>query len=462
MSAEPAETARRVEATERLPPRTKAVYALGDHTINLSLSSLSFFFPWFLTDVAGMRPWLAGLIPLLGRAVDAFTDPAMGRISDLTRWRAGRRRPYLLLGMLPFGAAYAALWWNVPAETESAKFAYYASAYVLYSIAVTVLAIPYLALIPEMTASYQERTSFNAYRAFAAISGTLLAVVTMRPLANVLGDGSQGFAAAGVVYGVWLVVPWILVYAVTFERPGYRRKSQVGFVAGVKLLARQHSYRRLTALFLLGRIAIDLTMAMMIYYFTYWIGRPGDFEITMGIFLVSVMIAFPAWLKVSAKMDKRSVFMWGASLWVLAQTCLVLAQPEWPRIVIFVVAALAGASYAAADMIPWSMLGEVVDEDELASGERREGVYFGFFTFLRKLGGASGVAIALFVLDVSGFVANQPQSEVTLWTIRLLTAALPGVFVLLAIFAARSYPLGRQRHAEILAELARRRHLASQ
>ncbi len=458
MRAEQTEAVPGAEACERLPPRTKAIYALGDHTINLSLSSLSFFFPWFLTDVAGLRPWLAGLVPLLGRAVDAFTDPAMGRISDVTRWRWGRRRPYLLIGMLPFGAAFAALWWNVPAASESARFGYYASTYVLYSLAVTVLSIPYLALIPELTSSYQERTSINAYRAFAAISGTLLAVLTMRPLAAALGGGGPGFAAAGVVYGAWLVLPWILVWLVTFERPEYRRRSQVSFLDGVKLLARHRSYRRLTSLFLLGRIAIDLTMAMMIFYFTYWLGRPGDFEITMGIFLVSVLLAFPAWLRASTRMDKRSVFVWGACFWVLAQASLVLAQPEWPRIVIFVIAALAGASYAAADLMPWSMLGEVVDEDELVSGERREGVYFGFFTFLRKLGGASGVAIALLILDLSGFVANQPQT--TQWAIRLLTGGLPGVFVLLAILAARGYPLGRQRHAEILAELARRRGAA--
>jgi GPH family glycoside/pentoside/hexuronide:cation symporter len=108
-------------------------------------------------------------------------------------------------------------------------------------------------------------------------------------------------------------------------------------------------------------------------------------------------------------------------------------------------------------MIPWSMLGEVVDEDELRCGERREGLYFGLFTFLRKLGGALAVSIGLFVLDLSGFVANQEQSQTTLTTIRVLTAVVPGVFVVLGAWVARGYPLTRARHAEILDALAARR-----
>jgi Na+/melibiose symporter-like transporter len=181
-----------------LPRRIKAIYALGDHTVNLALASLLFLFPYFLTDVVGLRPALAGLVPLAGRIVDAFTDPAMGRFSDLTRLRAGRRRPYFLIGMLPFGASFAALWWNVDATDQSALGAYYITAYVVFSVSSTVLAVPYLALIPEIAASYQERTSLNTYRAVGSILGALLAVVMVRPLAEAFGGGRDGFQWAGL------------------------------------------------------------------------------------------------------------------------------------------------------------------------------------------------------------------------------------------------------------------------
>jgi Na+/melibiose symporter-like transporter len=121
-------------------------------------------------------------------------------------------------------------------------------------------------------------------------------------------------------------------------------------------------------------------------------------------------------------------------------------------------AVLFAAGYAVVDMMPWSMLADVVDEDELRTGERREGIYFGFFTFLRKLGGAVGVALAFLVLDVVGFEqGGGPQSPGVLLTIRSLTAGAPAVFVLLAAWVALGYPIGRARHAEILRELEARR-----
>ncbi|MDX1649465.1 MAG: glycoside-pentoside-hexuronide (GPH):cation symporter [Myxococcota bacterium] len=450
-------------ARERLPRRVKALYGLGDHTINLSLSSLAFFFGYFLTEVAGVRPALAGLIPLIGRAVDAVSDPLMGRLSDATPWKAGRRRPFFLIGMIPFGAAFAALWWNVPAEDPLARFLYYAGAYVVFSLSSTVIAVPYLSLVPELTASYHERTSINAWRATFAILGTLLAVTTLRtlaegPVASALGGRAQGYAGTGLLFGLWMMWPWLVVHRVTWERPELHRPAKEGFLQGVISLARHPAYRSLVGLFILGRIAIDLSTAMFIFYFSFWLGRPDDFEITMGLFLVCVVAAFPVWTRVAAHRDKRTIFLFGAAWWVGSQVFLMLAQPEWPRVAIFFGAALAGVGYAAADMIPWSMLGEVVDEDELRSGERREGIYFGFFTFLRKLGGAVGVALAFLVLDLVGFERGGGEQDATvLLAIRSLTAGAPAVFVLLAAWVALTYPIGRARHDEILRALEARR-----
>jgi sugar (glycoside-pentoside-hexuronide) transporter len=443
-----------------LPFRTKAIYALGDHTVNLALSSLLFLYPFFLTNQMGMRAGLAGLVPLIGRAVDAVSDPLMGRISDATRFRAGRRRPWFLVGMLPFGVLYAMLWADRSGAGEAAQLAYYAGVYAVFVLAMTVLSVPYLALIPEMTRSYQERTSVNAFRAAGAICGTLVAAAGMQPLANAFGGGPSGWAAVGIAAGVYLALPWPFVYRATYERPGFSRPSDEPFFASVRSLARHPAYVRLTGLFLLGRIAIDLASTMFIYYFTYWLGRPEDFGPTLALFLVSVVAALPLWLRVAKYVDKRTIFMLGAASWIGSQLFLLAANPEWPKLWIFVGAAIGGVGYAAADMIPWSMLGEVVDEDELRTGERREGLYFGFFTFLRKLGGAAAVALALGVLDLSGYASDRPQSEATLTTIRVLTAVAPGVFVALGAWVALGYPLTRARHDEILRELRRRTEAA--
>jgi GPH family glycoside/pentoside/hexuronide:cation symporter len=126
----------------------------------------------------------------------------------------------------------------------------------------------------------------------------------------------------------------------------------------------------------------------------------------------------------------------------------------------FVVASLAAIGYAVADLMPWSMLGDVIDEDELVTGDRREGVYVGFFTFLRKLGGASAVLLVGVVLDLSGYAAGDvpkaPQTPFVLETIRVLTSLVPALFLALAIWVALGYPLSRAAHQSILDQLRRR------
>ncbi len=444
-------------AGEALPFRTKFLYAFGDHAINLCLSSLLFLFPAFLTEVAGLRPALAGLVPLIGRFVDAFSDPAMGRISDGIRWKAGRRRPFFLIGMVPLGLAYGSLWWAFPAEGAS-QFAYYATAYALFSLASTVVAVPYLSLIPEMTASYDERTSVNAFRGVGAILGSLLAAGVLPGVVAAFGGGSAGYQSMGIVAGLYVIAPWVLVYAVTFERRDFQRPTETAFFASLGSLIRHRSYMTLMGLFLLGRIAIDMTSSMFLLYFTYHLGRPEDFQWTMFFLLATVAIAIPGWSAVSRRTDKRTIFLFGAAWWIASMLWIYFATPEWPRWVIFVGAMIAGVGYAAADLIPWSMLGEVVDEDELSSGERREGLYFGVFTFLRKLGGALGVAGAYAVLDLAGYVGKgQDPADVPVDWIIAFSTLVPAVFVFLAAIVALGYPLGRERHAEILRELEQRR-----
>jgi Na+/melibiose symporter-like transporter len=133
-------------------------------------------------------------------------------------------------------------------------------------------------------------------------------------------------------------------------------------------------------------------------------------------------------------------------------------DPSWPRFVVLAFAGLSGVGYGVADLMPWSMLGDVIDEDDLQSGERSEGLYAGLFTFLRKLGGALGVALAGAVLDAAGLVrGGGGQSEAALLAIRCLTGIVPIVCLLIAGWIALRYPLGLERHAEIRRMLEERR-----
>lgn len=440
----------------RLTPARKSVYAMGDFTVNTVLVSLSMVYvTYFLTQVAGLRPELAGMVQLVGRGVDAFTDPAMGRLSDLSRWRFGRRRPFFLLGALPFGLTFALLW-TTPGGSQLELFAYYTALYVLLSVSMTVLAVPYLALLPEMALGYDSRTSLHAYRNYGSVFG-ISAAIAFRPLAVALGGGAEGYAMAGVLYGVLVALPWLAVFFVSWERPQFQsRATTLSFREGILLLVRHATFRRLTGLYLASRVTMDIVSAMLILYFTFVLGRSGDFEFTMGLFLTSVLVSLPIWLAISRHTDKSTLFLVGSVWWFVSFGLIYAADPGWPRWLLLALAPIGGIGFAVVDLMAWSMLGEVVDEDDLASGERREGVYNGAFMFVRKLAGSIAVALALAILGWLGFEKGTQQSETVLTAIRLLTTVVPAFFLALAVVFARSYPLGRERHATIVAALEAR------
>lgn len=440
-----------------LPLSLKLIYGLGDHSINVALVALTMILPFYLAEIVGMPIGLAGLVPLVGRSVDALTDVWMGRISDRTTWRAGRRRPYLLIGALPFAGSFAAIWAGPPLGSPALQLAYYGGVYALFSVSMTVVAIPYQALLPEMTDDYQERSSLATFRSVSSILGTFFTLMCFKPLADALGGDVRAWSIAGAFLAVWILLPWLPIHRVTFERPDRAMQSELSVRESFRLLGENASFRRLLGLFTLGRMAIDLPMALFLLYFTYVIGRPEDFEIVMGCFLLSVVVSMPFWLRVARGRDKATIYLFGCVGWVLGLGLLFVNQPDWPLGWTIVFTCLAGCGYSAADMIPWSMVADVADEDEILSGERREGLYVGVFTFLRKLAGALGVALALNVLGWVGFEKGKPADAGVLWTLRAMTALLPIFFVLASAWIARGYPLGRARHGEILVELARRR-----
>jgi sugar (glycoside-pentoside-hexuronide) transporter len=436
----------------------KVAFALGDHTVNLSLSALSLVLFFFLTKVAGLSPLLVGVLAWLARFVDAVSDPLMGRISDQTRWKIGRRRPFFLIGALPFGLFFCLLW-QTPFQAQWSMFAYYTVVYVGLSLSTTVLSVPYMSLIPEMATDYDERTKLNAFRSGAAVIGTAVAAV-MIDFSNQLGGGAEGFARVGAIIAVWLVIVWPLVFKASSEPGEHPPLQQGSFWAGMRSLKSHTNYVRLCAFYLSARISVDVLGLAVPLYLADSMGREGDIGLVLLSMLGVVILSLPFWLRVAKRTDKHNMFAVGCGWFVVCLVAMGLAQPDWPRWTMFVIAGLLGIGYAVADLMPWAMLGEVIDEDELASGARREGIYNGVFTFLRKIGGATAYALAGLALEIVGYGGGEPASPAALTTIRILTTAVPAFFLVAATALALGYPLTRARHAEILDALDERQQAA--
>lgn len=214
---------------------------------------------------------------------------------------------------------------------------------------------------------------------------------------------------------------------------------------------------------------MDLIGFIFLFFFTYCLLREEAFEATFVLLLLAGVASIPFWLRLASRLDKRTVFRIGTAWWMAAQVAFALSGPGWPAWLLVVVGAFAGIGYVVADFMPWSMLGDVVDEDELGSGERREGLYSGFFSFLRKLAGATAVLVGGVALDLAGFVTPLPgqspsevaQPELAVTTIRILTGPVPLVFLGLALWLSRGYGIGAREHARIRAEVAARNGLRS-
>jgi GPH family glycoside/pentoside/hexuronide:cation symporter len=155
----------------KLSRRAKWIYDSGDIAFSLTNTILAVYFAIFLTDVVGLSPGLAAIAIFIGRSWDYINDPLMGHLSDRTRSRWGRRRPFLIFGALPFAASFILLWIHPPWENQILLAGYYALAYVLFDAAFTMINMPYSALTPELTADYDERTSLTSHRMFFSIAG---------------------------------------------------------------------------------------------------------------------------------------------------------------------------------------------------------------------------------------------------------------------------------------------------
>ncbi len=341
---------------------------------------------------------------------------------------------------------------------EAATFVFYLSIYVVNTLCSTVLAVPYMALLPELALGYHERTSMNSFRMAGVVAAILLSAAGMPWLVARFGGGAHGYAWAGALLGIWVALPWLVVHRVSWERPELHTTNTASFKESLARLGRHRSFRLLAVLFVAARIAVDVAGAMLIFYFAYWVGKPEAFSLAMVLMLGGVAVSLPLWMRLARTMDKHRVFILGAAWWCMMLLGIFSYDPSQPIWVVMAFAGLSGIGYGVADLMPWSMLGDVIDEDDLESGERSEGLYAGFFTFLRKLGGATGVAIAGVVLDAAGFVrGGEAQSESALLAIRCLTTLAPIACLVIAGAIALRYPLGVARHSEIARGLARRR-----
>jgi len=448
-------------SSEKLSFWTKAAYAIGDLGESVGPGTIiPFWYLYFLTDVAKLNPALAGMAILMGKIWDAFNDPLMGALTDRTRSRWGRRRPYLLFGALPFGVSFALLWYVPPIQNQILLCLYFALVYMIFDTAFTLIACPYNALIPELTMDHDERTSLVTYRMFVSIlAGLIIAVLLGEVIFPMYPDNEKSaFMMVGIICGATFVIPIWITFLGTREREAFQAEKTPGFMESIRYVLRNREYRYTLTLYLLSWLTVDAAAALFPFFLIYWSGMsPGDSTLVLGVILGSAVIFLPLVLWLSNRLEKKTAYIIATASWAAAMLSILLA-PQGNTAFAFVVAALSGFGVASAHLLPSAMLPDAIEVDELMSGKRQEGIYSGINVFAQKL--ATGIVLGIIgpLLAWSGYVEGaEIQAETAITTIRFLMGLLPAFLLIVACVVAWFYPLTRKRHTEILEALALRR-----
>ncbi|MCA9968720.1 MAG: MFS transporter, partial [Anaerolineales bacterium] len=440
---------------------TKLAFGAGDLGAAIVAAVQGFFLNAFLLDVAGLRPGAAGTIFLLVKIWDSVNDPIIGALTDRTNTRWGRRRPWLLFGAIPFGLAFF-LHWLVPDVSQAGKFWYYLIVALLLDTAFTAVNVPYTALTPELSSDYDERTSLNAYRFSFSILGGMVAAFLHGIIVGAFASPLTGNAVAAAIWAFFIVASALVVFAFTRETQ-FRQETAAapGFFEGLRIVFRNRAFIFVTVIYLLTWLCIQFVQANLLLYTRYWVNAEAQFPFLVLAIQATAFVFLLIWARVSERVGKQRVYYFGATIWIVVELALFFVQPGQVGL-LFGLAALAGAGVSIGYLVPWSMLPDVVELDELQTGQRREGVYYGFFVFLQKLGISLGLAFSNFALELTGYVtpiegAPLPtQPDGVLLALRLFVSVVPAVILLISIPVVMRYPITRERYAEIRAALAQR------
>lgn len=449
-----------MNAPVRLPLRTKLLYSTGDLAVSVPLAILMFFQLYFLTDVARLPPDLAGTAIAVGRLWDAINDPLFGAFADRVRSRFGRRRVLLLFGAVPLGLSFAAMWW-VPPLSPTGLAVYYACVYIVFDTAFTAVHVGHNALTPVLTHDYDERSRLNGWRMGFNVTGALGAIVFVTGLGWTGLDEATRFLWVGLVLGLVSIVPPLVVFATTrhvdVDAP-VRSRDGLGVWQAIRTTVRNGPFVRVMLMYVLSWTAASLLSAVLVYVAKDYFGVPEQANYLVLTTQVCTIASIPLVVRLAARTDKRRAFLVGVSTWALVLLGISALSPDQLGLA-YVLAGLSGFGIATTYVIPWAMIPDVVEYDQIRTGERREGSFYAFASFFQKLGTGAALWAMGQALAAVGYLPGEPGEVVAqpfevLVTYRVLIGPVAATLLGLAMVVVWGYPLSRSRHRALLDELA--------
>ncbi len=411
----------------------------------------------FATDVLLIAPGVIGTIFFLSKVWDAVSDPLVGYWSDRTQSRFGRRKSWLFLSIVPL-VAFSIMLWSPPADLEGGALLGWVIVSVFgFYTAFTIFIVPQMALGVELSPSPHERSRGFAARQVTLTLGMLGAFLFATPM--ILNNPEARANAAtlsttvAIVLGLSLLV---CTWALPPERAALGGRGAESPVAGIRDVLRNPHARLLLLVYFIEVFGIGATSAMTPYLLIY-VTKASDYVGQVFLFFTgATVLAIPFWVWLGRRYERHK--LWRVAMGIQAVGYgMILFQGEG-RVTLMIVSSLVnGFATACGQTLGYSIKGDVIDFDELQTGERKEGVYLAAWNFASKLGTGLMVAFSGWALQISGFVPNVPQSELTLWTIKGMTGGAPLVCLLLGMWIFSRFSLNGAEAERIRDEIESRR-----
>ncbi|WP_461204790.1 MFS transporter [Clostridium sp. DL1XJH146] len=446
--------------------KNKIAYGIGDLYGGGSFLIIGMLYLIFLTDVAKLTPALAGLVIALGKIWDAVSDPLMGYISDHTQSKRGRRKVYFLLGIFPIFITFTLIWIPFRFSSQVTAFIYYLVAYLLFNTVFTMVMVPYNTIAAEMTNDYSTRSSMTGVRmAFSQISALIGALIPLRIVAA-FPDSNKGYIVMAACFGLLFSLPWLLVYKGTWERKHEKIEAiqKKNFVKEIKDFYKtigkalcNRSLKVHTGMYLSAYVPMDIFNALLIYYFTCYLKQPAsNSSLFLGVVLLTQIASLYFVTKECSKRGNAKAYRFHTIVLAVGVIALGFATPNASNLRIYFNAILIGVGLVGCVMIPYNMLPFVTDADEIISTERREGIYAGLMTFVRKISQAAAIFLVGVCLDLLQYDSNlEVQSQFTISGIRVMLMTIPIIIVLIGFFISFKYKISPKNHEILLAEIER-------
>jgi GPH family glycoside/pentoside/hexuronide:cation symporter len=448
--------------TPPLGVRRSLAYAAPALALAIVGVPLYVYIPKFYTDTVGVAVGAVGLIVLLVRLFDAVTDPLFGYLSDHTRTRFGRRRPYMAIGSLFLGALIVMIY--VPPELGTVgATVWFAVALAGLSVAWTAVSVPWESLGPEITDSYHARTALFGLREGMTLFGILLAVASPPAIGwLILQAGGENtdtarFAGFAAVYApLTVLLAWVTILAIR-ERPRavtVSDHSPAVVLRGFRDLFRNRPFVILILAYAVSALGSNLPATLILYYVEYVLGSQRA-ELFLLLYIATGVLFLPAWVLLGRHYSKKTA--WIAAMAVNTGAFVgVFFLGRGDELLYGMLTVLSGIGFGGVLALPVAMQADVIDYDEYRTGERREGQYIGLWAVTRKATSALGMGIGLSVLGLVGYTPNTEQEPIVVDTLRVLYALVPSACNAIALVIALRYPISPAAHRSILEAIRRR------